>query len=400
MPFIGDWFFDPGARRLIRDSDNRRLSPKAAEVLEVLAEAPGHVWRRAALLDRVWPDAAVGEEVLTHAIAELRRAFNEDFRQPKYVGTVHRGGYRLLAPVRHATDDNRLERGRDTEPAFDLHAYADFLRACEIYEAGGRSNTTAAADILTNLVAAWPNFVMARAWLAKAMAFLYTYSADAGLLNLALEHSSTARSIGPDPAEALAAEGLVYAVAGDAERSLERFMAALSHAPESSEAHHLLGRASFAGIDTGIATLMFERSAQLRSDDYSSLLFAGKLRLSLGNDHKARLNYANALPRIEIRLTGQPDDPRALCAKARCLWHLGRPDEAWDLMEQVARAPAEPNYHLACAFARVGEHARALDLLEEVIAIGWRHKATLDRDPDFDALREDRRFRRISESII
>ena len=57
------------------------------------------------------------------------------------------------------------------------------------------------------------------------------------------------------------------------------------------------------------------------------------------------------------------------------------------------------NYHLACTFARAGETRRALDTLELVVDHGWNHRAWLDRDPDFDGLRQDRRFIRIAESI-
>src|SRR5688572_31959403 len=76
---IEDLAFDPGTRRLCGRSGETRLSPKAAGVLEALIETPGRVWSRDALLERVWPNVTVGEEVLTHAIAELRRAAGDDF---------------------------------------------------------------------------------------------------------------------------------------------------------------------------------------------------------------------------------------------------------------------------------------------------------------------------------
>jgi hypothetical protein len=57
------------------------------------------------------------------------------------------------------------------------------------------------------------------------------------------------------------------------------------------------------------------------------------------------------------------------------------------------------NYHLACTLARAGQNARALDILEEVIAMGWNHKAWLARDPDFDTLRDTPRFKRIARPL-
>ncbi|MGZ8283840.1 MAG: winged helix-turn-helix domain-containing protein, partial [Allosphingosinicella sp.] len=69
MLTIGNWSFDPASRALRRRGTERRLTPKASGVLQALAETPRQVWSRDALLERVWPDVIVGEEVLTHAIA-------------------------------------------------------------------------------------------------------------------------------------------------------------------------------------------------------------------------------------------------------------------------------------------------------------------------------------------
>ena len=105
MLSIGRWSFDPASRDLAQDGlDRRRLAPKAAGVLLALAEAPGQVWSRDALLERVWPDVIVGEEVLTHAIAELRRALGDDCRAPLHVETVHKSGYRLVCAVARVAD--------------------------------------------------------------------------------------------------------------------------------------------------------------------------------------------------------------------------------------------------------------------------------------------------------
>ena len=96
MHIIADWLFDPHSRYLSSGPAKHRLSPKAAKVLLVLVREPGRVWTRDALLDAVWSEQAVGEEVLTQAIAELRRALGDDFRRPRFIETVHKTGYRLL----------------------------------------------------------------------------------------------------------------------------------------------------------------------------------------------------------------------------------------------------------------------------------------------------------------
>jgi adenylate cyclase len=399
---IGEWLFDAPTRRMFRGHDERKLSLKAAGVLLALAETPGRVWSRDALLERVWPAVTVGEEVLTHAIAELRRALGDDFRAPRYLETVHKSGYRLVGPIEDTAQRDRMELDAGDEHAltFDLSAYASYLRARELYERGGRASTLASVATFASIVGTYPRFALAHAGLAKALTFLGTYyDARLGDPERALDHARTAQKIAPNVADGHAAEGLIFAIARNAPQSVKSFNAAIALAPESNETHYLLGRACLADLDFDLAALALERAAQLRADDYHSLVMAGKVRRRVGEQGQAYANYALALPRTETRLRAEPNDNRALCAKARCLWQLGRADEAFELMERVAAHPDPLNYHLACTMARAGESRRALDVLEEVVDMGWRHWAWLDRDPDFDQLRDDRRFKRITRRL-
>jgi DNA-binding winged helix-turn-helix (wHTH) protein/Flp pilus assembly protein TadD len=407
---IGEWLFDPATRRVLRGEVERKLSPKAAAVLMALAETPGQVWSRDALLERVWAGVFVGEEVLTHAIAELRRALGDDFRAPRFFETVHKSGYRLLQPAlafqmptasAALTADFMLDAD-DEEAAYDLRWYGAYLKGCELFDRGGRENTRSAIATFSAVVDAEPTFGLAHAGAAKSLTFLATYYApSAGDFETALEHCANAHRIasGAGSAQAYAAEGLIYAISGDFSRGMKRFRAALRLNAESGETHYFLGRACLAERQLELAATMLERAAMLRSDDYHSLMLAAKVRESTGEARLARAGYALALQRLEPRLAANPDDYRALCCKARCLWHLGRKDEAVALMEAIAAHPDPVNYHLACTFARAGQHGRALDVLEEVIALGWNHKAWLERDPDFDALRDSRRFKQIARSL-
>src|SRR5688572_17255061 len=123
MLTIGDWLFDPSTRRLCGKGGERRLSPKATGVLLALAETPGQVWSRGALLERVWPDVIVGEEVLTHVVTELRRAFGDSFRRPLLIETIHKSGYRLLPDA--VADARRPAAIADGDPGrcFNLDSY-------------------------------------------------------------------------------------------------------------------------------------------------------------------------------------------------------------------------------------------------------------------------------------
>jgi Tol biopolymer transport system component/DNA-binding winged helix-turn-helix (wHTH) protein len=101
---VGEWAVYPSLNRLARGGEEVRVEPKVMQVLEVLAETPGQVVTRDALVGRVWPDVFVSEDVLHRAIRELRRVFGDDTANPAYIETIRKRGYRLIAPVGKATD--------------------------------------------------------------------------------------------------------------------------------------------------------------------------------------------------------------------------------------------------------------------------------------------------------
>jgi len=100
-PFeVGEWTVHPSLNRLTRGSEEVRVEPKVMQVLEALAETPGEVVTREALVARVWSGVFVTDDVLHRAIRELRRAFGDETAKPAYVETIRKRGYRLIAPVR------------------------------------------------------------------------------------------------------------------------------------------------------------------------------------------------------------------------------------------------------------------------------------------------------------
>jgi DNA-binding winged helix-turn-helix (wHTH) protein/tetratricopeptide (TPR) repeat protein len=76
------------------------LPPKALAVLWLLATHAGEVVTKERLFATVWADTTVGDEVLTSCLRTLRRALGDDALRPRYVATVHRLGYRFVAPTR------------------------------------------------------------------------------------------------------------------------------------------------------------------------------------------------------------------------------------------------------------------------------------------------------------
>jgi|GEM_PF-2792754 len=113
---VGDHVIDVGALRVATRPELPRLSGKSLAVLIELVRHCGVTVTRGQLLDRIWAERVITPDVLTQAIAELRRAFNDDVKSPRYIETVPRVGYRLLASVNllHSESSVVIE---DTVPA-------------------------------------------------------------------------------------------------------------------------------------------------------------------------------------------------------------------------------------------------------------------------------------------
>ncbi|MCP4573422.1 MAG: hypothetical protein GY838_13785 [bacterium] len=96
---VGDWTVHPDLHRLSRGGETVQIEPRLMDVLVCLAGSAGQVIERRDLLDRVWGDTVVGEEALTRSVSELRRILGDDSQQPRYIETIRKGGYRLVAEV-------------------------------------------------------------------------------------------------------------------------------------------------------------------------------------------------------------------------------------------------------------------------------------------------------------
>lgn len=94
---VGEWILDAERNELRRGSESVHLEPKAIEVLRQLALRPGRVVGREELLALVWPGVVVGDDALTQAIIKLRKALGDDAQNPRYIETIPKRGYRLVA---------------------------------------------------------------------------------------------------------------------------------------------------------------------------------------------------------------------------------------------------------------------------------------------------------------
>jgi Tol biopolymer transport system component/DNA-binding winged helix-turn-helix (wHTH) protein len=96
---IGDWRVDPSLRTISGVTGEFHLEPKHMQVLVLLAEHAGQVVSKERIIQTVWAGTFVGDEVLSKAIFELRRTVDDDPKAPRFIQTIPKGGYRLVARV-------------------------------------------------------------------------------------------------------------------------------------------------------------------------------------------------------------------------------------------------------------------------------------------------------------
>ena len=97
--WLDDWYVDPSTGRISRQGAEVKLEPKVMTVLELLASQPGEVFSRETLEASAWEGLVVGYDALSTTIIKLRKALGDDSRQPRYIETVSKKGYRLVATV-------------------------------------------------------------------------------------------------------------------------------------------------------------------------------------------------------------------------------------------------------------------------------------------------------------
>ena len=96
---IGAWRVSPASGQISREGETLRVEARTMRLLMCLAEHVGEVVSIDYLLEQVWAGVIVTPDSVYQAITSLRRLLGDDPKQPIYIATVPRLGYRLVASV-------------------------------------------------------------------------------------------------------------------------------------------------------------------------------------------------------------------------------------------------------------------------------------------------------------
>jgi DNA-binding winged helix-turn-helix (wHTH) protein/Tfp pilus assembly protein PilF len=257
---VGEWDVLPARNLFVRGSDQVRVEPRVMDVLVHLAERAEQPVSKEELIERVWNGRYVTDDVLTVTIYALRKALGDRARRPRYIETVSRRGYRLIAPVAsltpatapvHTEAEAPLEAEHPRQHRYSWPALAATL-VLALFVAGAMWTLTAVRR--GDAVRRDRHVQSAEAHEAYVKGRYFLDQRSIRGWQQALEHFERAAAL--DPRDPAAQAGLAdtysmmsdFGVASPGEmrpRAMQAARRALELDPQSAEGQAALGRAQF-----------------------------------------------------------------------------------------------------------------------------------------------------------
>src|SRR5918993_2214382 len=134
---FSEFILSPRRRVLLRDGREQPLIPRYFDLLVFLIERRGDAVHRRDIFDRVWGDVIVSDSALSQAIRTIRRVLGDESREPRFIRTVPRHGYRFVfSEVIEEDDANDAAElvatppapSRETPPQLELDPYEPLLQ--------------------------------------------------------------------------------------------------------------------------------------------------------------------------------------------------------------------------------------------------------------------------------
>lgn len=113
---VGEWKIEPETNRIIGPSKTTRVEPKVMDVLVSFLRRPNETLSQDYLMDAVWGDIIVEDNALRRVVSQLRKVFQDNPRQPSFIETIPKKGYRFIAPVAYRANVTVLESPSDPAP--------------------------------------------------------------------------------------------------------------------------------------------------------------------------------------------------------------------------------------------------------------------------------------------
>lgn len=292
----------------------------------------------------------------------------------------------------------RERKAIEQAPTHNVEAYTYFLRGRDYFHRGSRTYYNLAKRMFAKAIELDPAYARAHAGLANCDAFLFMdYSEDTA--EAVLANSGRALALEPQLAEAHASRGLALSIAHRFRESDAAFAAALAIDSDFFELHYFQGRSCYAQGRLEDTARHWERAAEVKPEDYQTLILLNQVYTSLGREADAVRCASSGVERAEREFSRNPENPRPAYFMATALAKLGQVKRA----EQWARtalaiAPDDylTLYNIACYYSVGGQPDEAFGVLARLLPLSNAEmRDWILRDSDFDPLHADPRWQQI-----
>ncbi len=331
----------------------------------------GHLW--AERFDRDLTDIFAIQDEITHAIvAQLK--------------------IKLLP-----AEKKRIEQ----PPTDNVDAYTYYLRGRDFFYRHSKRYFELARRMFAKAAELDPGYARAYAGMADCDAWLYlTYQGGLRVESI-LELADKALELDPNLSEPHASRGAALTAAMKFDDAAREFERALELEPDSFSAHFLYARSCILGGNLEQAARLLERASEILPNNYQPPCMLIQLYRSFGEWEKAKQVARKGIPLAERELTLHPEDPRPAHFGVAALIETGQHERAREWITRALAIDPEDSatfYNCACAYSKLGDLERAIDLLEEVLRRGSSfYKDWMVHDSDIDPLRNHPRFRQLLE---
>jgi adenylate cyclase len=251
-------------------------------------------------------------------------------------------------------------------------------------------------QLFERAIALDPNYAPAWAGLATVHALLFEWwGARDEDLQYADRASQRAMELAPHMADAHVARGCALSLHRRYEEAQTHFEAAARINPNLFDAYYYHGRAAFSRGELERSADLFRKASEVRREDFqSSVLLSQSLRM-LGRIEEARSANREGISRAERILALNPLDGRVLALGSGALYEAGEMERAMEWSRRSLELRPDDMSALlnaVCLRAKSGLKEEALEIFERACNRGWGKRDWIERDPDYDSLRDDPRF--------
>jgi adenylate cyclase len=273
-----------------------------------------------------------------------------------------------------------------------IEAYEFYLRGRQFFYRNKRKYMQYAVEMFSRAIAQDPGYARAYAGKADCHSYLYWYfGGSATDLMQARKDSEAALRLDPNLSEAHAAKGLAVSLSRRYEEAEKEFKAAIKLNSILFEAYYFYAINCFLQGKHEEAITLFKEAGRVNPADYQSPSYLAFIYQITGQVDKMKPALKEALHKVEQQLALNPDDSRAIYLGAGVLIRMGEKQRAMEWVRRLAATERDEPYLLygiACLYALTEKVEESIYYLKKAVEAGYAHRQYLEKDSDFDPIRE------------